>query len=108
MTGVRPKQATADQGYRGKKYHPNFLQVLLAGSAQRTKAMKRWLKRRSAIEPVIGHVKHDHGLARNYLLGHEGDGRRPVVDHRINAILAACGFNLRKLFHFVFWQNCSI
>ena len=100
MTGVHPKQAAVDRGYRGQKYHPSLLKVLLAGSAQGTKAMNRWLKRRSAIEPVIGHVKHEHGLGRNYLQGQEGD--------RINAILAACGFNLRKLFHFYFWQNCSI
>ena len=100
LTGVSPKQAAVDQGFRGRKHHPNFLKVLIAGTSQATKAMKRWLKRRSAIEPVIGHTKQGHGLGRNYLQGPEGD--------RINALLAACGFNLRKLFHFFFWQNCSI
>ena len=48
-----------------------------------------WFKRRSAIEPIIGHTKSDHRMDRNYLKGEEGD--------RINAILAACGFNIRKL-----------
>jgi IS5 family transposase len=38
---------------------------------------------------VISHDKHDHGLNRNHLKGKEGD--------RINALLAGCGFNLRKL-----------
>ena len=52
--------------------------------------LKRLVKRRSAIEPVIGHVKHDHALGRNFLQGKQGD--------RINALLAACGFNLRKLY----------
>jgi IS5 family transposase len=47
------------------------------------------LKRRSAIEPVIGHGKVDHALGRNYLLGQAGD--------RLNALLVGCGFNLRKL-----------
>lgn len=45
---------------------------------------------RSAIEPTIGHVKSDHRMARNYLKGKEGD--------RINALLAARGYNMRKLF----------
>ena len=49
----------------------------------------RWLRRRAAIEPVIGHLKSDTRLDRNYLLGAEGD--------RINAILSGCGFNVRKL-----------
>ena len=49
----------------------------------------KWLRRRSAIEPVFGHLKADNRLERNPLYGKEGD--------RINAILAGCGFNLRKL-----------
>ncbi len=49
----------------------------------------RWLRRRAAIEPVIGHLKGDHRMDRNLLKGEDGD--------RINALLAACGYNLRKL-----------
>jgi len=48
-----------------------------------------WFKRRSAIEPIIGHAKSDHRMDRNYLKGEDGD--------KINAILAGCGFNLRNL-----------
>jgi len=70
LTGVAPKQAAVDKGFRG--------------------VLKRLVKRRSAIEPVIGHLKHDHALGRNFLQGKQGD--------RINALLAACGFNLRKLY----------
>ena len=56
--------------------------------------MSKLLKRRSAIEPVIGHTKHDHGMKRNYLLGKVGD--------RINALLSGCAWNLKKLWrHFV-------
>ena len=55
----------------------------------------RWFKRRSAIEPVIGHMKQDHRMDRNYLKGTEGD--------KMNAILAACGFNLRKLLRALLW-----
>ena len=49
--------------------------------------MKRELKRRSAIEPMIGHAKNDGRLGRNWLLGADGD--------KINALLAAAGHNLR-------------
>jgi IS5 family transposase len=57
--------------------------------ARKTRSVKRWLKRRSSIEPVIGHVKSDNGMARNLLKGIEGD--------KINALLSGCGFNVRKL-----------
>ena len=56
----------------------------------------RWYKRRSAIEPIIGHLKTDHRMDRNHLKGPEGD--------KINALLAACGYNLRKLLKLLlFW-----
>ena len=51
------------------------------------------LKRRAAIEPTIGHLKSDNRLNRNYLTGPEGD--------RINALLSAAGYNLRKLLRWV-------
>lgn len=57
--------------------------------------LKRLLRRRSAIEPVIGHLKQDHQLKRHYLQGKDGDD--------INALLAGCGFNLRKLIRVFFW-----
>ena len=53
------------------------------------KALWCWMKRRSAIEPGIGHLKQEHRMDRNRLKGEEGD--------RINAILSAAGMNFRKL-----------
>ena len=53
------------------------------------------LRRRSAIEPSIGHMKSDHRLDRNHLTGKEGD--------RINALLAAVGYNFRKLLRGLFF-----
>ena len=47
------------------------------------------MRRRSGIEPVIGHLKHDGHLERNHLAGPEGDA--------INAILSAAGHNMRLL-----------
>ena len=51
------------------------------------------MKRRAAIEPVIGHVKAEHRMDRNHLKGREGD--------RINAVLAAAGFNFSLLLHWL-------
>lgn len=92
LTTIKPKQAAVDKGFRGANHHPQDVQVVVAGTRQRTTTLKRFLKRRNAIEPIIGHTKQDHALGRNYLRGRIGD--------RMNAFLAGCGFNLRKLFRF--------
>ncbi|MBE7385057.1 MAG: transposase [Leptolyngbya sp. SIO1E4] len=92
LTGHCPQKAIVDQGFRGKSHHPEDAEVVVAGTRKRTRSRKRLLQRRSAIEPVIGHVKQDHALKRNFLRGQQGD--------RMNAFLAGCGFNLRKLFRF--------
>ncbi len=47
------------------------------------------MRRRSAVEPVIGHAKSEHRMGRNYLAGQAGDA--------INAVLAAAGYNFRRL-----------
>ena len=52
-------------------------------------ALARWMKRRAAIEPTIGHMKNDGRLGRNHLLGKLGD--------KLNVILCACGHNLRLI-----------
>ena len=79
-----------DMGYRAHNY-AGEAQVHMArrGLRKVKPSLRRWLKRRSAIEPVIGHMKNDGRLGRNYLLGQEGD--------RINAILCGAGHNIRKL-----------
>src|SRR3546814_10261769 len=64
--------------------------VRLAGQVRRvTKTIRREMKRRDAIEPVIGHVKAEHRMQRNYLKGCRGD--------HANAVLAAAGYNFRLL-----------
>jgi len=50
---------------------------------------KKRLRSRSAIEPVIGHMKSDYRMSRNFLLGFQGD--------QINALMAGCAFNLKKI-----------
>lgn len=89
LTGVRPKQACVDRGFKGKANHPDDVEVYLSGRRGLPRRLKALLRRRAAIEPVISHLKHDHRMERNHLLGTAGD--------RINAMLSGCGFNLRKL-----------
>jgi len=88
--GVALSDAYVDKGYRGHDYQGEA-QVHLAGSGGKrlTRAQRKRRKRRSAIEPKIGHAKHDNRMNRCYLKGIEGDA--------MNVILAAAGANLRKL-----------
>jgi IS5 family transposase len=80
-----------DAGYRGHNAPPEHkFKVYTAGQKRRvTEQIKREFKRRSAIEPVIGHLKDDHRMGRNYLAHSSGDA--------INAVLAAAGYNFRRL-----------
>lgn len=87
--GLPIEEACVDRGFRGSGHHPENVNVLISGRRGLPERLKKLLRRRNAIEPVISHVKKEHGLDRNYLKGKEGD--------RINAILSGCGFNLRKL-----------
>ena len=81
----------ADKGYRGHNASPDYrFRVFTSGQKRRmTPKIKRELRRRSAIEPVIGHLKAEHRMGRNYLWHREGDA--------INAVLAAVGYNFRRL-----------
>ena len=90
ISGVRPRHAYCDLGYRGHDYKGDCdVQVVNRFRKRKPRHELKWWKRRSAIEPVIGHLKSDHYMARNMLGGVTGD--------RINAVLAAVGFNLVKL-----------
>lgn len=86
---VKIQQVFADKAYRGKEHHPSDVMVYISGKKNLPLPLKKLLKGRSGIEPIIGHLKQEHRLNRNHLLGKIGD--------KINAILAGCGFNLRKI-----------
>lgn len=88
-SGVRAEDAFVDRGYRGKDNHPDDVNVYISGRKGLKGALKKLLRGRSGIEPVIGHVKHEHLMDRNYLHGIEGD--------KINAVLSGCAFNMRKI-----------
>jgi IS5 family transposase len=89
LTGVAARRIHADKGYRGHN-HPDRFKVWITGQVRRvTKAIRREMRRRAAVEPVIGHLKEDHRMGRNHLKGREGD--------RNNAVLAAAGYNFSLL-----------
>jgi IS5 family transposase len=97
MSNVPIMHAHVDKGYRGHNY-TGQAQVHIAGRKRKKSRWERmWRRRRAAVEPVISHAKHDNRMIRNHLKGIEGD--------QINAILSACGYNLRKLIRASFWSD---
>jgi transposase, IS5 family len=86
LTGCEVERAYVDKGYRGHET-ANPRRVFISGQKRGVfGAIKRELRRRSAIEAVIGHMKNDGHLGRCYLKGRDGDAA--------NAILTAVGYNL--------------
>lgn len=93
MRGTRPTIAYCDRGYRGesvvKQTQIKIPEVPKKNATPKEKKKGRKIfGRRSAIEPVIGHVKHDFRMGRNYLKGVLGD--------IVNMLLAVAAFNFRK------------
>ena len=85
-----PEHVFVDMGYRGHNYRGETeVHVDKRRRGRTAKSLWRWMKRRAAIEPGIGHLKREHRMDRNRLKGVEGD--------RINAILSAAGMNFCKL-----------
>ena len=85
--------AVVDRGYRGAKKQVDIDVLLPSAPLKRDTPYQRQKKRvlcrrRAAIEPIIGHLKQDYRLKRNWLKGSEGDA--------INLLMAACAWNLRK------------
>lgn len=95
LTGATLKRILADAGYRGHNAPGVYkLRVFTAGQKRRvTPAIKRQMKRRSAVEPVIGHLKAGHRMDRNRLAHRQGDA--------INPILAAAGYNFRLILKWI-------
>ena len=82
----KPGMAIVDKGYRGVQVQG--VQILRSGQRRGiTRTMKAMIKRRSAIEPTIGHIKTEGRLARNPLKGAFGDA--------LHAVLCGAGHNIR-------------
>ena len=88
--GTQPREVIADLGFRGvDALNPDVKIVHRGWIKSMTAKQRRWLKRRQAIEPVIGHCKADHRMERCWLKGELGDA--------LHAVLCATGYNLRWL-----------
>jgi IS5 family transposase len=91
LIGNKLERILADAGYRGHNASPDYkFRIYTAGQKRRvTPQIKREMRRRAAIEPVIGHLKAEHRMDRNHLAHASGDA--------VNAILAAAGYNFSLL-----------
>jgi IS5 family transposase len=95
LIGNEIKRILADAGYRGHNA-PDTHQFRVFTQGQKrgvTDTVKKLMKRRAAVEPVIGHIKNEHRMARNYLAHATGDA--------VNAVLAAAGYNFRLLLNWL-------
>ena len=88
--GVKPTTAVVDLGFRGVDEACAPVQIIHRGKFKSLDVQqRRWLKRRQAIEPAIGHTKSDNRMDRCWLGGSSGDA--------LHAVLCAAGFNIRWL-----------
>ncbi len=94
LTNHQPNSGIVDRGYRGKSTIGNTKIIspkklpASTNNYQKQKTRKQF-RARAGIEPVIGHIKHDHRMIRNYLSGELGD--------TLNTLLAAAGYNMKKM-----------
>jgi IS5 family transposase len=103
MIKHEPAVALCDRGYKGRS-KVNDTRILIPNSKTKDSTqkiqelMRKRFRKRAGIEPVIGHLKSDHRLNRNYLKGFVGD--------QINALMAAAAFNFRKWMR-LFFCTCN-
>ena len=89
-----PDTVFVDLGYRGVEADNPQVRIVHRGKPKRLTALERQqLKRRQAIEPIIGHLKADHRMDRCPLKGEEGD--------RLHAVLCAAGYNIKWLLRLI-------
>jgi IS5 family transposase len=89
-TGKAPKEVFVDLGFRGVDGDNPSVEIIHRGKAKTLTSLQwKWLKRRQAIEPSIGHLKADHRMNRCWLRGQTGDA--------LHAVLCAAGYNIRWL-----------
>jgi IS5 family transposase len=93
-SAAKPTTAFVDLGYRGVDAQNPDVHIVHRGKSKRISEQERkQLKRRQAIEPIIGHLKADHRMDRCHLKGETGD--------RLHAVLCAAGYNIRWLLRMI-------
>ena len=102
LVGTTIERLHLDAGYRGHNAPVDYKFKIYTSRQKRrvTPAIKREMRRRAAVEPVIGHLKDEHRMGRNYLAHRQGDLN--------NAILAATGYNFRRLIKWLRILLCLI
>ena len=91
---IEPEHIFVDRGYRGHNYKGKAdVHIDKIRRGKTPKSLWKWIKRRAAIEPSIGHLKQEHRLDRNRLKGLLGD--------KLNVIFSAIGMNFKKLLKWV-------
>lgn len=91
---AKPATAFVDLGYRGVDADNPDVHIVHRGKAKRISEQERkLLRRRQAIEPIIGHLKADHRMGRCHLKGEQGD--------RLHAVLCAAGYNIKWLLRMI-------
>ncbi len=91
LTGSEIEEVFVDKGYRGHREEKS--QVYISGQKRLSPPLKKRLKRRSSIEPHIGHMKSEGKLGKNYLKGIRGD--------KVNSVLCGIGHNMRLLLSYL-------
>jgi transposase, IS5 family len=89
LTATTPTIVLADRGYRGVKLEGDRTRLILSHTRRLAPSLKRLLKRRQVVEPMIGHMKADGLLDRNWLKGELGDA--------LHAVMCGAGHNLRMI-----------
>jgi len=103
LTGIKAKEVYVDRGYPGHKQIEGTQIHLPKPNKNITLTQRKKHRRRAAIEPVIGHLKHDYRMLRNFLKGSFGDA--------VNVMLAASAMNFKRMMNkwkenpsaFIFW-----
>ncbi|MBK7720525.1 MAG: transposase [Simplicispira sp.] len=99
-TGVQPSTVYVDLGYRGVDADNPGIAIKHRGKFKTLSAQERkLLRRRQAVEPIIGHLKSDHRMDRCPLKGELGDS--------VHAVLCAAGYNIRWLLRMIARRGCS-
>ncbi len=88
LNGTLPKEVFVDRGYRGKSEYRTAKICIPKPDKNITKAQRKKHSKRAAIEPIIGHLKQDYRLCKNYLKG--------IIGDNMNLILAAAAMNFKR------------
>lgn len=98
LNGKQVKEVMVDRGYQGIKNYKDSKIYVPKADKNITKKQRRKHSKRAAIEPVIGHLKQDYRLCRNYLKGINGDN--------MNVILAAAAMNFKRVMNL--WRTEAV